>query len=195
MPITDPKSPVTKTLNLNDFGFQKVPNGSKKLVKEEVGEFLINEILDYVGRASSPVSKGAYKSSLSREYADREKQGNTTANLELEGDMLASLDYKNRKGDGIEIGIFSKKQTPKAHGHNTGFNGKRDDLTRKFIPDQDERFKKNIERGIREIIQGFEAPIAEAQESTAQEPAAQLDVTLSNILSDDLIERLIRGEG
>ena len=104
-----------------------------------------------LGDGKSPVAgRGSFKK-LNKEYAGEQKDGNTTANMELEGDMLDALLSKNRKGDKIEIGIFKAKEQGKADGHNN-FSGKSTLPTRRFIPNEKERFKKRIRTGIKTII-------------------------------------------
>ena len=114
MPIT--LDQVTKEIDLKLP--DSLPDAIKSDIKAEVGDFVLVSILDYVGDGKSPVSGRAFKA-LDKEYAEREKGGRTLPNLELEGDMLRSLEFKPTD-KGIEIGIFDSSQTPKAFNHNTG---------------------------------------------------------------------------
>jgi hypothetical protein len=61
--------------------------------------------------------------------------------------MLDSLTFEVT-GTKVIIGIFDSDQAPKAYNHNTG-----DTLPmRQFIPTEDQTFKRDIMRGIDEII-------------------------------------------
>lgn len=194
MPIS--KQRVTKTLNLSDYGLDEVPASEREAVKREVGEFIITEILQHVGDAKSPVGGQRDFRSLTTGYAEREKGGDRTANLELEGDMLSALDMQSRPGSSIEIGIFDSGEAPKAHGHNTGFEGRFPKYKRQFIPDENQKFKSDIESGIREIIRGFQVPdvSASARPTTTLgiTPETQ-EITLNDLLSDSFIQGLFDG--
>lgn len=119
---------------------------------EEIGEYVRTEILQYVGDGKSPVSGGAFKKSLSPEYKKIKDKISSAdfANLELTGDMLDALEFRV-EGNKIKIGVFDPTQIPKAYNHNVG-----DTLPqRQFIPEQGEKFKSPIEKGMREIAESF----------------------------------------
>ena len=125
---------------------ETLPKSDRDEIKREVGEYVKTAILDYVGDGKSPVSGRAFKK-LSGEYAEREKGGRTLPNLELEGDMLNSLDFRVVE-KGVEVGIFDSSQAPKAYNHNVG-----DTLPkRQFIPAARQSFVGEIEAGIKEIV-------------------------------------------
>ena len=114
-------------------------------ILNEIGDYLKVSILDYVGQAETPVSGGKFKATLSPDYAERE--GKDQANLDQTGSMLDSLTFEVT-GTKVIIGIFDSDQAPKAFNHNTG-----DTLPmRQFIPTEDQTFKRDIMRGIDEII-------------------------------------------
>lgn len=129
-------------------------------LKSLVGQFVVDSILDMVGQVKSPVKGGDFKSSLTKDYRQRkdDEGGTPIPNLEMDGDMLAALTYKI-VGDGVEVGIFNKRQAIKAFGHNTGFEGHptipEGKYTRQFIPTEDEEFVASINRGIKDIIREF----------------------------------------
>lgn len=142
MPIT--LDQVTKEIDLKLP--DSLPDDIKSDIKKEVGDFVKVSILDYVGEGKSPVSGRAFKR-LDKDYAEHDKGGRTLPNLELNGDMLSSLDFKET-AKGIEIGIFDSGQAPKAFNHNTG-----DTLPkRQFIPEPKQNFVGEIEKGINELI-------------------------------------------
>jgi hypothetical protein len=174
-------------LNLD---LSKVPTSQKAKVKNDVGEFVVNEILRFVETGNSPVEgRGKFKS-LNPEYAENEKGGNRTPNLELQGDMLDSLTHQNRSGDSIEIGIWGK-EAPKADGHNN-FSGESRLPVRRFIPDEDEAFKANIQAGIRDII-ARNSVQDEPDNEFRFEPSVQtvrqgdtIEIDVADLLSSDL---------
>lgn len=143
---------VTKNLNLD---LSDVPRDKRSAVKQEIGEFVVESILDELSQGKSPVKgEGSFKK-LNKQYADAEKGGDRKPNLELFGDMLDSLKFKKRR-NGVEVGIFKSSEVPKAYGHNSGFEGHpfldKPELKRQFIPNDDEEFKAQIDRGIKDII-------------------------------------------
>lgn len=102
--------------------------------------------------AKSPVT-GASWPALSDKYKkDKQAQGaGDEPNMELTGDMLDSLDAI-ATDDGVEIGFFDD-QAWKADGH-LKFSGSENNLPqRKFLPEEGDSFKKEIEAGVKSIIQ------------------------------------------
>lgn len=191
---------ISKTINLD---LSKVPRSRRSDVKEQVGEFIVTEILRKVEEGRSPVSgRGSFKK-LSKQYASEEKGGDRTANLELDGDMLDALTSKNRKGDTIEVGIFKSSQVPKADGHNN-FSGDSKLPTRRFIPKGDESFKRDIMTGVKRIIELNESltpqdlDIETVEPSTSQTASQTTSINISNLFSatggESIIRRLL-GEG
>lgn len=142
-----------------DFNpFKEVPGSARKLdaaakrrTLKTIEEFVEEQILLHVGDGRSPV-KGERFKSLSSTYAEAEKGGNRTPNLELEGDMLDSLSVKRIGGNVIRATV-SNSQQPKADGHNN-FTGKSTLPKRRFIPDEkaSQHFKQTIRNGIKSII-------------------------------------------
>jgi hypothetical protein len=131
----------------------QIPDNRQDQAKQDVGEFIRDEIFRFVSSGNSPVAgRGAFQR-LSKEYADNEKGGNRTANLELEGDMLDSLEFE-LTSRGIEIGIFDSGEQGKADGHNN-FSGDSKLPTRRFIPDDNETFKSQIMSGVRQILNQY----------------------------------------
>lgn len=138
------------TFEVSDI--DKVPEDRRDELLNDIGEYLVDSILDYVGDSKSPVSGGAFKKKLSDAYAKRE--GKSDANLDLTGSMLDSLSYDIDPDNGtIVLGIFDEKEIPKAYNHNVG-----DTLPkRQFLPDddKDQNFKAEILRGVDRIIEEY----------------------------------------
>jgi len=113
-----------------------------------------------VAAKRSPVLGGEFKKTLSKGYAKKKQElvGSKDANLELFGDMLDSLTFKNTR-DGIEIGIFNKKQAQKADNHNKFSPESKATKVppRQFIPNADENqnFKRAIQNEVVNIIREY----------------------------------------
>lgn len=133
------------------FTEMPVPRQIKDKVTDLVGEYLVEKIQQGVGKGISPVSGEGNFKKLSKDYAAFKEQevGNEDPNLELTGAMLSALDYR-ATNKGIEIGIFGK-EAPKADGHND-FSGDSKIPTRRFLPDEGQSFRSEIDRDIRQII-------------------------------------------
>lgn len=128
----------------------KIPKKIQSKLKQDIGEFLKEQILLKVADAVSPVTGDAFDR-LSKEYkAKKSAEGySTTPNLEVTGDMLGALDYQITS-DGIEIGVYGD-QAPKADGHNN-FSGKSQLPERRFIPDEGQEFSPDIMQDVDNII-------------------------------------------
>lgn len=157
---------MTKELDLTRK-LNKIKNKTlRKEAANEVGQFLVDYILDKVGESASPVDKGIYKPSLTKDYkkVKSEISGNTQANMELFGDMLDSLEYTVKDGK-VEVGIFDKDQAAKAYGHNTGFKGhpnakmRGNKYKRQFIPSKSKNFNKEAREEINRIIDDYASEV------------------------------------
>lgn len=146
---------------------------------DEVGRYVATEIALIVGDGTSPVDgHGAFKR-LTSDYADDEKGGDRTANLELEGDLMRALDWRVEM-DEVKIGFFDRAQAIKAYGHNTGMKGHPwlDGVApvRRIIPDKDEKFNKEIMDGVSDIIdsyiEAFEQEREEIEEAVGNDSAS-----------------------
>ena len=130
----------------------------KKALLTDIGDYLVTEILTYVADGNSPVSGYGEFKKLNPNYAENQKTGDRTPNLELNGDMLEALTFEI-VGDAIKVGIFDDDQAIKSYGHNTGMKGhptlEGKVPVRRFIPDKDEKLKKDITGYVETIIQDF----------------------------------------
>jgi hypothetical protein len=119
--------------------FSKLEEASKERIQELVADELIGEIQVYLDAAKSPVSGAPYKTF---------RKDKKPSLLFEEGDLRDAIEWEPTK-KGIKIGVFDKDETPKAFNHNTG-----DTLpTRRFIPLDDETFKRPIISKIRSLIE------------------------------------------
>lgn len=168
-------------------------------IKAEVGEFLVESILDYVGDGRSPVTGQQFKQ-LSKPYADDEKGGRRTPNLDLEGDMLNSLIFKPTK-NGVEVGIYDDDQAIKAFGHITGFEGHPwlDGVApaRPFIPGTKADFTGKIMEGVQQIVDKRlaeeEPEFQETRVEPRRSPLEDEDLPSRVVSSQSAFDRLIRG--
>jgi len=186
----------------------KVPIGDREQVKEEIGDFLINEVLRSVEKGFSPVQgEGRFKK-LTKDYADKEKGGRRTSNLNLDGDLLEELKYK-LTSSGINFGYLDGKEREKADGHNQHSakairwaQGMDDPFPkRRYVPKGGQKFTDKIEKGIKEIIKEFEkekrtgirasARIVEADEEREIDPN-RVNTEILDLLGDDVISEEIR---
>lgn len=120
-------------------------------VKQEIGEFLVEQILASTAESTSPIQGHGKFEKLDPKYAKfKESEGRSPVpNLDFEGDMLSALDYEITD-EGLKIGIFGN-QAPKADGHNN-FSGLSKLPPRRFLPDVGESFRKDINSEIEAIL-------------------------------------------
>jgi hypothetical protein len=129
----------------------------KSQAMRDIAEYVRDEILQYVGDGSSPVSgRGKFKA-LSPEYKKikEEISGVGFSNMELYGDMLDSLEIRIT-GNKIAVGWFGGDEAAKADGHNN-FSGDSSLPVRRSIPNakDGETFKRDIVKGMKEIAKEF----------------------------------------
>lgn len=187
---------IQKLLPLDIKG---IPKDKVVEAKNAVGQYLLDEILTNVGRGVSPVAGQGSFDKLSDAYADKEKGGDTLANLELDGDMLGSLDFK-RVDQGIVIGIMDESQRPKADGHNHfKAYGTSKLPKRRFIPMPSEKFLPDIMKEVGNILNEYrtQEPTVGANTSdiqiTERKKTSPLSITLGDILSNDnFVSELLR---
>lgn len=191
---------VSKTLRLDLSG---IPSSSIASAKQEVGDYLIEEILRNVGDGKSPVNGENWKR-LSKQYADEFKGGNTTPTMQLFGDLLDSLKAEDVGSDLLKIGHFGA-QAPKADGHNQLsveaklWAAAKDFPKRRYIPGEGQKFKSSIERGIDEILGSYREKedllrvgrISEVEEGIGDVTGDIVSVGIEDLFSDDVIAALI----
>lgn len=124
---------------------------TKERIREDVAGFLIEQSLVAVSSSKSPISGESWKKSLNPEYKEfKTKEGGTAiANLQLNGDMLDAYTFESTD-DGIKLGVFGS-EAPKADGHNN-FSGASELPQRRFLPGEDQNYKREIVKGAEEII-------------------------------------------
>ena len=150
MPIK--KNKISYKLDLKDkFNKKKIAPSKRKALSELIGVTILDEIVQYLDKGSTPVSKGEYKRGLSKEYkAKKTKQGKRSyADMQLTESMLSNLRVDARK-DSVELKLTDSTEKKKAYNHNVG-----DTLPkRQWLPDdsKDEKLKRTITSKINRII-------------------------------------------
>ena len=149
---------VIKKIKLD---LSKVSKSDKKLVKAEVAQYIVDNIVDRVGRQNSPVSKGKFKKNLSPEYKKLKiaAKGSGAADLNLTGSMLENVEARF-KGSEMSVGLHQdagSENMLKAENHNktTQRSLKSKVPARQFIPKKNEKFKREIMKDIKDIIDSY----------------------------------------
>jgi hypothetical protein len=128
----------------------------------EIGDYVLTSMLDLLADGQSPVEGVGDLSKLTTKYADAEKDGDRTPNMELGGDLLDSLKYE-ADAYAVKIGTWEEGQAIKAYGHITGFKGHKwldgKVAPRKILPSDKERFVQDIQDGIDTIIEEFASSV------------------------------------
>jgi len=190
---------VIKKLKLD---LKDIPDNRKREAKEDVLEFIENETMRFLARGKSPV-EGERFDKLTTKYAKKEKQGNTIANLQLEGDLVESYEKNILSGDDISFGYSaSNSQVEKADGHNQfsakakapKWKGGREKLPkRRFIPTENQKLHPSIRSGINNILSEFRKPVEQQRREETFASRTRTDsqrtsvVIDSGILSDETV--------
>jgi hypothetical protein len=185
------KSEIASIIDLKDE-LKGVPRSDREELKERIGELLVEQTLESLADAKSPVDGAPYKSSLSKAYGEfkQDENGNRKANLDLTGDMISALDFKI-EGDKIKIGIFDPMEAPKADGHNN-FSGDSKLPARQFLPKKGEEYKSEIAQLIRDTIADYKADIIKDSDLSKIESKSDLYDFLSEYVGADLTRRQLK---
>ena len=195
-----------------------VPEKDKKVVKQKIADLVYDEVLRYISKGKSPVQGERDFKTLNSKYAKREKQGNKTPNLQLEGDLIredfdtmAMLD-----ADIVRVGHFKANtadtQGEKADGHNQhsakaqawAISKETPFPKRRYIPNEAQAFKSDIMDKVQNVIDKFSvssfditADVANTilQDSgrvtTVRETTEVTQVGINDYLSDEYLAELI----
>lgn len=178
------KKEIYSVIDLKDE-LKGIPKSDRKELKARIGELLVEQILESVADAKTPIQGGEYKRTLSKEYGKfkQEENGNNKANLDLTGEMLSSLDYKI-EGNKIKLGIFDSVEAPKADGHNN-FSGESKLPTRQFLPKEGQEFKSDIRSLLNETVAAYKADIAPEDKLSQVESKSDLYEFLKDYIGSD----------
>lgn len=163
---------LKKKVTLNISGLKEE---NKQKAKKEVADLLIDATLESVSQGKSPVNGEGKWKKLNKDYADREKGGDRTPNMELTGDMLDALEAKisSPKRNYVTIQIGGS-EAEKAESHNHLF-GEGTNPRRRFIPDEEQSYKTDIQREIERIEAKYKAK--DQREKARERERAQAEET------------------
>ena len=170
-----------------------MPNQLRDQVTRQIGEFVVDQVLERVGQGKSPLQGTPTWRKLNPIYAEEQKAGDRTPNLDLTGEMLNGLTYKS-DGNSIEVGFFDDAGSDvlgKAEGHNQHL-GEGNLPLRRFIPNDNEEFYTPIRNGIKDIIKRSGSRPDQIQFPTGSDTTTA--ITLNDILGADLFGSLFNGE-
>ena len=135
-----------------------IPRSNRKAALEDAATYIKEAMLDYIGEGKSPVEKGKWVRSLTKQYAKTKSEQSSAnfANLELTGEMLDSLTV-DVSGSNIIVDV-GDDQRDKAEGHLTGIYGDSNKIRpRQFMPQKGESFKREIMSNIKKILEDYES--------------------------------------
>lgn len=182
--VTDIEGTPTKTVSYIDLDLGSLDEKTANQVKEDVGQFIVEQILLTVADAKSPI-KGEKWPALNPQYKKiKERDGaDPIANLELYGDMLNELTFESTD-EGIAIGFFDTDQAWIADGH-VKFSGEENNTPqRRFLPDVGDEFIGSIQTGIERIIADAQTTLFSKQDFEDIKSATQLYDELRTVLGD-----------
>lgn len=204
---------MTKILKRLDLDLKDIPRNKKKQAKRDVLDYLENEIQRHVSKGKSPVKGEGNFNKLNSDYARTEKQGNSIANLQLEGDLMQALEFNDKFGSIVEVGYSSdNSEIDKADGHNqfsadakketwgTGKNKRKALPKRRFIPESTQTFNKSIMNGVDRILEDYRIEPEEQRRNRAtitrveDTPDRTLVETQSKLFDEENIIDLLRRE-
>lgn len=156
--VTSHQGGKSETSSQVDLGLTEteISQTLKNRIKKDVGEFLVESILDSVASQKSPVAGEGWPAlgskSKTKAYNKLKKRlnGNEQANMELEGDMLNALKFQPTD-EGVEIGFFNTDEANKADGHNKLSGRTNKTPKRRFLPRQGQRWDGPIQEEIKRI--------------------------------------------
>lgn len=187
------------SVELDLFEGKRLTGQTKARIREEVGEYLVEQTLASMGGKKSPIAGAPSFPPLSKNYKKRKLQevGSGEANLEFDGQMKDEIDYE-RTPDGIKIGVFGDRAGA-ADGHNN-LSGKSQLPRRQFLPDEGQTYKANISREVDRIVADIVAEQSGFDESdfdgvtTKKELYARLKELFGDMTRNELSLSVFRNE-
>lgn len=146
---TGSRRETSSTIDL--VGDLEISKEALKKIQNDVGEFLVEQVLGYVSEGKSPVSGESFPG-LSKKYKiEKQAEGLPgIPNMELKGDMLDSLTFKPTE-EGVKVGFFGSEAW-KADGH-LKFSGETNHTPqRRFLPAAGQSYKSDITQEIKNIV-------------------------------------------
>ncbi len=130
---------------------ESLNNPVDKRTAESAAKAAVAEMKRLISKGKSPISGVNFKK-LSKKYADREKGGDTTPNLNLSGKFLQSLWGRSAKIGGAWVSRISYNTNlskKKESGHREGVNGQ---PKRPTLPEEGEKFKRSVMKAYMDAI-------------------------------------------
>lgn len=196
------KSELSTTIDLSEE-LKGLSKADREDALDQIGEFLVEQTIVNAAESASIVKGEKIPALTSKIYKlkKRAEVGNATANLELSGEMLDSVDY-DRAGTRLTIGVFGEAAL-RADGHNN-FSGKSSLPRRRIFPGEGQEYKSGIEREISRIIADYKTtnPIAKDFEDVTTKTelydvlkditglTSKAEIRLAVLRSRDLLEVL-----
>jgi len=161
-----------------------VSESVKTKIQQDVGEFIVEQVLQTIGNAKSPVS-GESWGRLSKDYKSK-KVGEGLpgeADMENTGALKDALTFKT--GDTLKVGFFNSEAW-KADGHLKFSGADGTAPRRRFLPDEGQKFISSIQSGIDKIVADniLESDAIDAEDLDGIESKAELYATLKDRYPD-----------
>ena len=156
------KNEIYSTIDLSTE-LKGVSKSDQDQLKEEIGELLLEQILESLADVQSPVQGGKYKATLTPAYKKKKEDetgGSSDANLDLTGNLISSIDYRV-KGNTIQVGVFDSENAGKADGHNNFSGNANPKYTRQFLPKEGQQFRSDIMKLMAETVENYKAESTE----------------------------------
>jgi hypothetical protein len=169
-----------------------IPEENRAEALDIAKNYVKEQILQYVADGDSPV-EGERFPKLSKEYAEEEKIGDSSPNLEKTGRMLDALEVFER--DGLIVVEIAGTEAPKAEGHNQHDPSLDHPLPRRrFIPTEDQSLKTPIMAGLREALSPLEALEEDADEEQIQDrrEVAITEEVAASLFGFDILTDILR---
>lgn len=175
----------SKTFSELDLELPSLPQTVAAKIKQDVGEYIVEQVLMDLSKATTPVSGETFKP-LSKEYAKEKKALGLSPkpDMTLEGDMLDALTFEP-SDKGIRVGFFGSEAW-KADGH-LHFSPESENARapkRRFLPGEGQKLKPEIQKEIERIIQ--DAILANNEPTAKELDQVETKKDLYGILIDAL---------
>lgn len=151
MKVTQSQGSPSRTTTTIDLEISDLPADLQREIKQEAGEFIVEQVLLAMSDGDSPVQGESFPA-LDRDYKKKKvaEGGQSIPDLEVSGDLKDALTFK-ATDEGIEVGFFGS-QANKADGH-LKFSDRENGIPqRRFLPAEGQRFKSDIADQIETLI-------------------------------------------
>lgn len=173
------------------FSDSNLSESQKKIVRERVGDFLLEQTLVSVANEKSPIQGENWKKSLDKQYKkEKEKEiGNDKADLQFSGRLLDQTSYQ-MTSEGIKIGTFGERAVV-ADGH-CNLSGESKLPKRRFIPAEGQEYIQKIQKEVDRIVADVVAETALPDPIELKNVSTKSD--LKNVLQDFFGQKMTLAE-